>query len=98
MSTITAKPSKAKVRTVTVGGVDHAVRFLTGTSPSPYEAELPAKVIEVDGELVGWLRCYGKAYGDPSLPSNYSIVADGKTLWLEGYSREEAVARWLRSR
>jgi hypothetical protein len=89
----THKPSSAKVRNL--GG--HEVRYLVPTSTAPEGFDHAPRLIEVDGTVVGWVMCQGKAYGDPSLASNFAIAsADGSRSWsLEGWSRDDAVAFWI---
>jgi hypothetical protein len=92
-TTIPHRTSRAKVRNIR----GRKVRYLTPRK----EVEAPitgnARIIEVDGATVGWVVCRGKAYGDPSLNSNYDFAkADGSgRMALEGFDRDAAVGRWL---
>lgn len=91
---IPTKPSRAQVRPL--GG--HEVRYLEPTGETPFEGTT-TRVIEVDGETVGWVIARGKAYGDPSLCSNFKIATTDRTqAALEAFTRDEAVAGWLARR
>jgi hypothetical protein len=98
-------PSRAKERTVTVDGREHQVRYLkpAGLVPLsfPEHATGRVRVIEVDGLTnVGWLLANGKAYGDPSLPSDYTFHEMGtdRSISYEAFTREGAVERIIRMR
>ena len=88
------KPSSATIRDI--GG--HKVRYLTptGTRPQGFEGSA-SRIVEVDGQTAGWIFANGKAYGDPSLESNFSFAkADGTgRTHIEAFSRDEATERWL---
>ena len=94
--------SRAKARTIEVNGRTHQVRYLrpAGLVPLDFAEDTTSqvRVIEVDGIAnVGWILAQGKAYGDPSLPSNYQVVLfDGTALQYEGRTREDVVAQVLR--
>lgn len=90
------KPSSATIRDI--GG--HKVRYLvpTGTPPAGFSSS--DRIVEVDGQTLGWVNCGGKAYGDPSLESNFYFVEIGGSgrTHIEDYSRDGAVAQWLDQR